>query len=130
MEFNSSDALFIQAVHTCGRNKGADLESLVSYIDYLNHAILTIGEYNSSLHKFLSIGLIEEEKDKLKTTKPFDTWWDKKFSKVKNVNTNKEFEAIKIYLKETFESHALPPQTIQMDEIKFENAVAAYLKQS
>jgi len=57
----SSDTWVLLATIYGGREKGANLQAIISAADYINHAILTYEELDGGLARLRSEGFIEEQ---------------------------------------------------------------------
>ena len=133
MTISYSNALLIQSIfHSEKEDLGAKLTHVIAYADYVNHSILTFGEFEIGLKKLAALDLVAEDKEVLATTHKFKDWWNKKFSNKKRIYPLNELDQIALYLKQlSFDfKKTLNATQIKFTEDIFEKAVLSYLDRS
>lgn len=95
--FNSIDVVILQCIaQNESKTRGASLESIIGFADYINHAVLTYEEFRSGISKLEGAELVSTKDDLFYTTAFFKSWRKKKFKK--NVSVDKEYQEIKTLL--------------------------------
>jgi len=123
LNFNTTDVLVLQSIKNSEGAKGASIGSIISFADYVNHAILTYAELRCALEKLLGCKIIEQHGEFIRTNNVFLSWYKKKF-KGKNPSLDKEFNEMKIYLTGIKEIRL---EVCKYSEIYFEECVKQYL---
>lgn len=103
MPFHSTDVLVLQCIFHCERQeKGASLRNIISYGDYINHAIPEWKEIGTATGKLMGAGLIIMEDKHFCTAPAFRQWYEKKFRGKKSIAIQKEATEILKFLQENF----------------------------
>lgn len=91
------DAVILQCIaQNESKTRGASLESIIGFADYINHAVLTYEEFRLGISKLEGAELVSIKGDLFYTTALFKSWRKKKFKK--NVSVDKEYQEIKTFL--------------------------------
>lgn len=69
IKFQNSDAWLLASIIDGGQRNGADIRSIISSGDYLNHAIFNFEELYDGLRRLIAEGFIKEKKGKFYGTK-------------------------------------------------------------
>lgn len=130
MTFEYSDALLLQAVKFSEQvEEGATLTDVVRAVDYINHAIMTYGEFATGTKKLKQIGLLDEQNKRLQTTKLFKDWWTKNHEGKKRIVILKSLEDVKKYLDKSYMTvEGQKNQMTQFTELDFDEATNEYLR--
>ena len=103
MKFNYYDSCLLTAIClTAGNKNGTDLKGIISYIDYLDHSIITWNEVSSGLSKLKKIGAITEKDQHLFLSAKFNKWWTKTYLTKKNIRAAKQVDEVNEYLDKTY----------------------------
>jgi hypothetical protein len=102
MEFNTYDTAIVMCLRTWRSDDTVkELKSLISFVDYIDHSVLTFSEFETAIHKLIAGGIIHVKGSKPKCNELYDEWWKKKYSK-KRVGDSKEIKETKEYLNKNF----------------------------
>jgi hypothetical protein len=114
---------------TASSETGADLKTIIAYIDYVDHSIISWAELFNGLNKLKSIGAINEKNKKIFLTKKFNAWWLKKYQTIRRFNVLKQVEEIDAYLDKTYSAirdlHKNPEMSL-IEEDDFLQAIKEY----
>jgi hypothetical protein len=128
MTFNNFDSLLIQSIyHSEKGEEGVELSTLIGYVDYVNHSIITYQELTESIESAKACGLIEAHGRKLKTTDSFKIW---RSSYSKNLSITKENSELQNFLSQNCRKAKALTSTPDFTEVEFNKAVQEYLKES
>lgn len=130
MNFDFTDAWILHSIHyTETEPTGAELQSIISYADYINHAVITYFELEHSLRKLISAGLVHQDNNFLSVTDTYKQWWDSKFAGKGNLFVEEILSEVELYLKKFYKDMAEPATDIQLNisENDFRVAVSKYL---
>lgn len=128
MEFNSCDTCIVMCLRTW---KAGDtvtgIRNIISFVDYIDHSVLTYPEFETATTKLLAAGAIAVKDSDPVCNDAYHMWWKKKYGK-KTVGTSKEIKETKEFLNTTFgEVEPLPKTTGFFSKGEFEAAVKLYL---
>ncbi len=130
MNFDFTDAWILHSIHyTESFDSGADLISIISYADYINHAIITFSELEQALQKLISAGIVQQENKFLSVTETYRQWWENKFAGKGNLFVEEILSEVELYLKKFYKDKADPEAAISLNisENDFRDAVSNYL---
>lgn len=103
MKFNYYDSCLLTAIClTAGNKNGTDLKGIISYIDYLDHSIITWHEVSSGLSKLKKIGAVTERNQHLFLSGKFNKWWTRTYLNKKNISAVKRVDEVNEYLDKTY----------------------------
>lgn len=118
------DAVILQCIaQNESSTRGASLESIIGFADYINHTVLTYNEFSSGINKLEGAELVSMKDNLFYTTALFKSWRKKKIKK--NVSVDKEYQEIKIFLN-TIQVTQTGTSLIPID--KFNAVIEAYLQ--
>jgi hypothetical protein len=130
MRFNFTDAWILHSIHFSELdNLAAELRKIISYADYVNHAIITYPEFVQSILKLVSIGIVKQQNKTLTTTRVYKQWWDSQYSEKKSMPVLEIIHHVEQYLNLNFKNSDLSASInkIQITEQEFTKAVDIYL---
>jgi hypothetical protein len=128
MTFNNFDSLLILSIyHSEKGEEGVELSTLIGYIDYVNHSIITYQELIESIELAKACGLIEAHGRKLKTTDLFKNW---RSSYPKNLSIIKENTELQNLLSQDCKKVKALTSIPDYTKEEFIKAVEEYLKES
>ena len=130
MKFDFTDAWILHSIHFQeSGNSGTELRKIISYADYVNHAIITYPEFVTSILKLVSIGIVKQQNKTLATTEVFKQWWDNQYTRKKNIPVLEIIHQVEQYLNLNFKNSDLSAsiKEIQITEEEFIKAVDIYL---
>lgn len=129
MQFNFYDAIILQSLYTDkSENIKAFVTSVIPYIDYLDHSIISYTELIESFSKLICVGFLIQEDDTLKLSptaikilvqKHFGKKNPLKIINEIEVYLNLEFKLIEVIYKN---------QTIELTQNDFDKIKKDYLK--
>jgi hypothetical protein len=95
-------SLLLLSIWHCQHNtrQVADLSSIISLADYLNHSIFSYEEIDSGTKFLVFYGLIQVTDNQFKTTEVFTNWFEKQKFNSKIPNYSKQWTAIGLFLKQ------------------------------
>ncbi|MCA6368964.1 MAG: hypothetical protein IM618_18205 [Cytophagales bacterium] len=131
MTFDYTDALLLESIKLSQSNdEGATLSDIIKWSDYINHSIMTYQEFVSGTEKLKCLGLVKEQKKRLRTTDIFESWWTKKYGEKSRFGLLKAMEEIEKYLNRDFGKHEqqLDRKATKFTREDFELSTTEYLK--
>ena len=101
MKFSYYDSCLLMSI-CMADDHGTDIKGIISYIDYIDHSIISWPEISGALIKLKTIGAVKEKGKILLLTAKFKTWWLKKYKTSGNRSVSKQVEALNAYLDECY----------------------------
>jgi hypothetical protein len=129
MNFDFTDALILESAYIPGKpGIGVGLKSLILYADYVNHAILTLDEINTSFAKLSAAGLISVREGEVFATPAYAKWKTKKYGSKKPPGPLQRVEDTQTFLNAVFgkveQGQAVLPL---IEETVYRHALNSYL---
>jgi hypothetical protein len=122
-----SAAIVLQAIHYSRFENGASLRDIISYGDYINHAIFTFSELSDAVSDLEQLKMIRLAKENLSTTDLFDGWHKDTFKTKVKIRPLKELSQIEKYLKDCWTKIEYPSAgNIKIKEEHFRQALDEY----
>lgn len=126
LPFVGSDAWILLAAVYSGRKDGADLRSLISAADYINHAVRSYEELSGGLARLRAAGLIVEKRGRYRPSETVLSAYARTTTPRRAVM--KELDDMEIFLQSERrgECHPLPKRILTRE--MYEKAIREYLQ--
>jgi hypothetical protein len=120
MHLTSLDITILQSI----ARGSSTIRDVISFVDYIDHSVITFEEFSSAMQKLSRGGLIERSENTIRATATFKEWID--LNMKKKLAVDKEFYAIKEYLSLNYKEEQL--KTCIFSRAEFDQALMAYSK--
>ena len=113
---------------TAGSKNGADLKTIIAYIDYVDHSIISWKELSAGLIKLMKIGAVIEKNKKLFLSGKFKAWWIRYNQNKKSLTVLKQVDNVNGYLDKTYSAirDHVHHKKIELTERDFLQALKEY----
>jgi cell division protein ZapA (FtsZ GTPase activity inhibitor) len=129
MKNNYNQALLLYSILETENDNGAELEDLIAYADYVNHAIMTYDEFNEGINYLLKYKLVKEIDKRVFAEESFKEWFRNEYKSKKRIVLLSAVNKIQKYLEKVEKENDINKNIeTKINEKDFENNVKEYIK--